>query len=107
MICSSVRLLLLSCVICLFSDHDLKCLGRHQWRCKEKSNEIPCYETKTPIGIPKEPLIDSSTSLIFKRVGVKYCCGNVSKGARGLMMHQRSCKVISSLNDELLEDLRN
>ena len=59
------------------------------------------------MGIPNEPVIDSPTSVISKRVGVKCCCGKICKGARGLQMHQRSCKVISSLNDELLEDLRN
>ena len=107
MIRSSVVCLLLSCVICSFCGNDFVSLGRHQWRCKEKSNEIPRSGTTTPTGIPVEPVIDSPSSNTSKRVGVKCCCGKICKGARGLKMHQRSCKIISGLNEELLEDLKN
>ncbi|CAB4032436.1 Hypothetical predicted protein [Paramuricea clavata] len=36
---------------------------------------------------------------------VKCYCGKSFKGTRGLKMHQRSCRVIHGLNDELLTDL--
>ena len=36
---------------------------------------------------------------------VKCYCGKSCKGTRGLKMHQRSCRVIHGLNDELLTDL--
>ena len=36
---------------------------------------------------------------------VKCCCGKSCKGTKGLKMHQRSCRVIHGLNDELLADL--
>ena len=111
MIRSSVVCLLLSCIICSFCGNDFVSLGRHQWRCKGKSYKIPRSETATPTagptGIPMEPVINSPASALSKKVGVKCCCGKICKGARGLEMHQRSCKVISGLTDELLEDLKN
>ncbi len=36
---------------------------------------------------------------------VKCCCGKVCKGARGLKMHQRSCRVIDDLEDELHQQM--
>ena len=36
---------------------------------------------------------------------IKCCCGKSCKGTRGLKMHQRNCRVIHGLNDELLADL--
>ena len=33
------------------------------------------------------------------------CCGKVCKGARGLKMHQRSCRVIDDLEDELQKQM--
>ena len=36
---------------------------------------------------------------------VKCCCGKVCKGARGLKMHQRSCRVIDDLEDELQQQM--
>ena len=50
-----------------------------------------------------EPVISSPTIVLTKKLGVKCCCGKVCKGARGLKMHQRSCRVILGLNEELLE----
>ena len=105
MIRSSVVCLLLSCVICLFCGKDFVTLGRHQWRCKQKVNENVHYGSASQKGMPVEPVITSPTSAIHKS-GVK-CCGKMCKGARGLKMHQRSCKVISGLNGELLEDIKN
>ena len=36
---------------------------------------------------------------------IKYCCGKVCKGARGLKMHQQSCRVIDDLEDELQQQM--
>ena len=52
-----------------------------------------------------EPVISSPPSALTKESGVKCFCGKVCKGARGLKMHQRSCRVILGLNEELLEDV--
>ena len=38
---------------------------------------------------------------------VKCCCGRLCKGNRGLKMHQRSCRVVLGLNDQLRGDLND
>ncbi len=47
---------------------------------------------------------------LSSRTVIKCCCGKVCKGARGLKMHQRSCRVIHGLDSELcteIEELSN
>ncbi len=81
-------------------------LGRHQWRCKQKINDPNLNansENPTSYEIHVEPVISSPTTDLTKKSGVKCCCGKVCKGARGLKAHQRSCRVILRLNEELLE----
>ena len=81
-------------------------LGRHQWRCKQKINDPNLNansENPTSYEIHVEPVISSPTTDLTKKSGVKCCCGKVCKGARGLKTHQRSCRVILGLNEELLE----
>ena len=36
---------------------------------------------------------------------IKCCCGKVCKGPRGLKMHQRSCRIIDDLEDELQQQM--
>ena len=36
---------------------------------------------------------------------IKCCCGKVYKGARGLKMHQRSCRVIDDFKEELQQQM--
>ena len=36
---------------------------------------------------------------------IKCCCGKVCKGPRGLKMHQRSCRVIDDLEQEIQEEM--
>ena len=36
---------------------------------------------------------------------VKCCCGKVCKGVRGLKIHQRNCRVIDNLEDELQQQM--
>jgi hypothetical protein len=43
--------------------------------------------------------------LIKSYKAVKCCWGKVCKGARGLKMHQRSCRVIDDLEDELQQQM--
>ena len=107
---SSPIFLFLSCVICSFCGNDFVSLGRHQWRCKDKTNRrnSNVYSNHTtPHGINVEPVIDPPTSSVDKKSGTKCCCGKICKGARGMKMHQRSCQVILGLNNEPLEDVLN
>ena len=49
--------------------------------------------------------MNSPAVVISKRTVIKCCCGKICKGNRGLKMHQRSCRVIQGLNNELCADL--
>ena len=83
-------------------------LGRHQWRCNNKINDRDSnvYSNHSAShGINTEPVITPPTTAAVKKSGTKCCCGKVCKGARGLKMHQRSCRVIMGLNKELLENV--
>ena len=102
MIRSSFIFMLLIFVICSFCGKDFITLGRHSWRCKqrvhhvEKDNSAGNTSNNTPVNSPNV--------VISSRNCVKCCCGKICKGARGLKMHQRSCRVIRCLDAELFAD---
>ena len=93
-------LMLLICVICSFCGKDFLSLGRHSWRCKQRANQANHPNTSGEIPVTEPPKV-----IISKKDALRCCCGKVCKGARGLKMHQRSCRVIFDLNDELCADL--
>ena len=103
MIRSSLIGLLLVCVICSFCGKNFESLGRHEWRCKQKIHHANNAENRTLRG--RMPVISSPAVGTPKRGGIKCCCGKVCIGDRGLKMHQRSCRIISGLNNELRADL--
>ena len=103
MIRSSFIAMLSIFVVCSFCGQDFVALGRHSWRCKQRINQP---EQENPGATPRPvPVIQSPNVPLSSRMVVKCCCGKICKGARGLKMHQRSCQVIHSLNDELCADL--
>ena len=104
MIRSTLISLLLVCVIFSFCDKKFESLGRHEWRCKQKIHHIENIENETTL-LGRMPVITSTGVGTPKRSGIKCCCGKVYKRARGLKIHQRSCRVISGLNTELRADL--
>ena len=61
--------------------------------------------TKSTTSLGKIPVIKSLGIGTPKLSGIKCCCGKVCEGARGLKMHQRSCRVILALDNELRADL--
>ena len=103
MIRSTFVAMLMTCVICSFCGQDFVALGRHSWRCKQRINQA---EQDQPGAASRQvPVMQSPNVPVTSRTVVKCCCGKICKGARGLKMHQRSCQVIHSLNDELCADL--
>jgi hypothetical protein len=102
MIRASLLALFSTLVICGFCGKDFASLGHHTWRCKNKvefdrtskQNKVPAVEILT-----QECLPASSYKV------VKCCCGKVCKGTRGLKMHQRSCKVIDDMEEELQQQM--
>ena len=103
MIRSSFIAMLSIFVVCSFCGQDFVALGRHSWRCKQRINQP---EQENPGATPRPvPVIQPPNVPLSSRMVVKCCCGKICKGARGLKMHQRSCQVVHSLNDELCADL--
>ena len=77
-------------------------LGRHSWCCKNKVGN----EQDSTINTTRDMVISTQQCLpVISCKAVKRCCGKVCKGARGLKMHQRSCRVIDNLEDELQQQM--
>ena len=94
-------------VVCSFSGGDFKSLGRHAWRCKEKlrstdQEDLIHRNTQGPCNTPIS-ITFGSNNHVSNCTSVKCCCGKVCNGLRGLKMHQRSCRVITSLESETFE----
>ena len=102
MIRVSLLALFSTLIVCGFCGKDFVSLGRHSWRCKGKveyeqettANVIPAVEMPLQECLPVKP---------YK--AVKCCCGKVCKRPRGLEMHQRSCRVIKDLEDDLQQQM--
>ena len=102
MIRASLLALFSTLIICGFCGKEFESLGRHSWRCKSKVgnerestlNVNPAMEMPTQMCLP-----------VKSCKAVKCCCGKVCKGARGLKMHQRSCRIFDDLEDELQQQM--
>jgi hypothetical protein len=102
MIRASLIALFSTLMLCGFCEKEFVSLGRHTWRCKDridfnqqsKENVVPAAEIRS-----QECLPPSSYKAL------KCCCGKVCKGARGLKMHQRSCRVIDGMEEELQQQM--
>ena len=102
MIRSSLLLMLLVCVVCSFCGKDFVTLGRHSWRCKQRVHQGEQDHSAQNMA-NQAPVMNSPNIVISRRSVIKCCCGKICKGARGLKMHQCSCRV--GLNDELYNDI--
>ena len=99
MIRSSLIAMLVICAVCAFCGKEFVTLGRHSWRCKQRLNHDRPGKSVNQMPVMYSPVRISNTN------DVKCYCGKSCKGKRGLKMHQRSCRVLHGLNDELLTDL--
>ena len=84
-----VLVLVLSMVVCSFCGNDFKSVNRHVWRCQARMEEV-----NPDKGDEAEELSNISGEL-------KCICGKVCKGLRGLRGHQRSCRSIKHMSDEI------
>ena len=102
--------LLIFSVVCNYCGKDFISLGRHSWRCKSKipnqqdrnHDNGENFENRNNVELPDVQVNDVSIS---NTDNVLCTCGKSCKGLRGLKSHQRSCRIIKSLNDELLHDI--
>jgi len=104
MIRSRFILMLLVCAVCSFSGKDFVSLGRHSWRCKQRVHHAE-QDNSAENNATRTPVMNSPNVVISSRNVVKCCCGKICKGARGLKMHQRSCRVVHELDAELQVDI--
>ena len=93
-----IRTSLLGILSCSWCGEDFVSLGRHAWRCKSKLN-------RNNGGGEYVNFADDDTLPIVNSHTVECSCGKKCKGMRGLKMHQRSCRVLQGLTDNLLHDL--
>ena len=88
-------------VICSFCKKDFEVLNRHSWRCKEKlkhqrnernhGNDSVSNNFNT-VNLDRNQTVNNDCH--------KCICGKICKGLRGLKVHQRSCRAITSLNND-------
>ena len=102
MVCSRFLFVLLAGVVCSFCGNDFVSLGRHAWRCKHRITRAERPNARVE-DANESVAVDASSRACL----VKCCCARLCKGNRGLKMHQRSCRVVLGLNDQLRADLND
>ena len=102
MIRASLLALFSTLIIRGFCAKEFVSLGCHSWRCKSKVeyNQEPTTHVNPVMETPAQECLPIKTCR-----AIKCCCGKVCKGPRGLKMHQRSCKIIDDLEDELQQQM--
>ena len=102
MVCLRFLFVLLTGVVCSFCGNNFVFLGRHAWRCKHRITQAERPSAGVDEDANESVATDASRACL-----VKCCCGRLCKGNRGLKMHQRSCRVVLGLNDQLRADLND
>ncbi|ESO09190.1 hypothetical protein HELRODRAFT_184022 [Helobdella robusta] len=94
--------------ICIHCNKSFVSIGRHSWRCT-KLNTISNVNISTVITASVSPNlnVNNSSNNINSNFSnfnsnnvdnlLSCCCGKYCKGRRGLIMHQRSCKMFKTL----------
>ena len=99
--------------VCSFCREDFISLGRHTWRCERKlhqgasQNQVTNGNSHLPqdLFILNNNISDNNGPANTEEI--KCACGKKCKGLRGLKAHQRSCRTIKTLCDEVLDDLNS
>jgi len=96
---------------CEFCAKDFTCLARHSWRCRAKiTSSMPPVDTHAPCDQQSSNRNENnslnyvvSNSSVNESVTVVYIscvCGRKFKGRKGLIIHQRTCRINSALKTE-------
>ena len=99
--------------VCSFCGEDFISLGHHTWRCKRKLHQGASQNhiTNGNSHLPQDLFIlnnnISDNNGPANTEGIKCACGKKCKGLRGLKAHQRSCRTIKTLCNEVLDDLNS
>ena len=88
-------------VICSFCEKDFEVLNCHSWRCKEKLKHQRNESNQGNNSVSNNfHTVNLDCNEIVNKDCHKYVCGKKCKGLRGLKVHQRSCRPITSLNND-------
>ena len=87
-----------------FCGKDFISLGRHLWRCKSKLNPenvlIRVNSSLINLVTPESMRVITNGNKEMTRTSGKHC-----KGLTGLKAHQRFCRIIQGLSENLMKDL--
>ena len=100
---------ILTLTICNFCGNDFLVIGRHSWRCKARSRSSSVNDDIVTNGNTSNMdhaslYLDNQHNNQSNSV-VMCCCGKHCKGYKGLKIHQRSCKFIFGLREDLTKTL--
>ena len=102
----NVVFLLLLLGVCRFCKKDFKVVARHSWRCKSRIQGQSTEQLNDNVNTQQNnATIVENTGVQPNTKAILCSCGKPCKGLRGLKAHQRSCRTIKSLNDDILKDL--
>ena len=96
--------------VCEFCGKDFESLNRHKWRCKSRlhqssSNINVANNNGSSNNIVNPEII--SNRMISDVEYISCSCGKRCKGLRGSKAHQRSCRVIKSISDNIVDNVEN
>ena len=101
--------------ICGFCHKDFRSLGRHHWRCRKKLNDqqedtrqrtYSSDSSSIQLDHGNNEIEEVNERLLSSNSEISCVCGKVCKGNQGLKSHQRACRTIRGLNQELTNALR-
>ena len=99
---------ILTLTICNFCGNDFLVIGRHSWRCKARSRSSSVNDDIVTNGNTSN--MDHASLYLDNQhnnqsSSVVMCGGKHCKGYKGLKIHQRSCKFIFGLREDLTKTL--
>ena len=105
-----VIILFIALAVFEFCVKDFESLNWHKWRYKSRSHQSSSRSNAADNNASLNNIVNPE--IINNRLisNVKYIscsCGKRCEGLRGLKAHQRSCRVIKSMSDNIVDNLEN
>ena len=105
----NITIWILTLAICNFCGNDFLVIGRHSWRCKAKSKSNFVNDDIVTNGntsnMDQASLYSDNQHNNQSNSVSMCCCGKRCKGYKGLKIHQRSCRFIFELREDLTKAL--
>ena len=105
MISKLITFVFLTLTLCSFCGVDFISINRHLWRCPKRpeaqKQRTECSDSSVDQTLSENHINNNPSNT----EQIKCACGKSCKGLRGLKSHQRSCRTIKTLCNDMLEDL--